>query len=267
MEKGKTKFKPHASNPCPRVWSVLAINLSLNLRAATSQCTATTHSVQQRYFLDHMSMGGTTTRARTKAKAQPVADATAEDDDAAAAMATQLADLSARVHQLSISAALSNQKREATDAEHQALREDIAMLRSKAAAAEERAYHTAATVKELQYKLLEEQKNVQDLEEKLADTRSRLRDVEDGHRKIEDSMRSKTRDTIEEIKNHVVKQQKDLERSALNVGRVVAMRAESMVSDMDDARSQVSSSVAASSVPPRYAHSSVESARRGLRAA
>lgn len=210
-------------------------------------------------------MGGTTTRARTKAKAQPVADATAEDDDAAAAVATQLAELSARVHQQSLSVALANQKREATDAEHQALREDIAMLRSKAAAAEERAYHTSATVKELQYKLLEEQKNVQDLEEKLADTRSRLRDVEDSHRKMEDSSRSKTRDTIEEIKKHVVKQQ-NLERSAVNVGRVVLQRAESMVSDMDDARTEVSSSVTASSVAPRYAHSSVESARRGLRA-
>ena len=73
--------------------------------------------------------------------------------------------------------------------------------------------------------------------------------------------------TIDEIKEHVVKQQKDLEHSAVNVGRIVAMRAESMVSDMDDARSEVSSSVAASSVAPRYAHSSVESARRGLRAA
>ena len=75
----------------------------------------------------------------------------------------------------------------------------------------------------------------------------------------------KTRDTIEEIKNHVVKQQKDLERSALNVGRVVAMRAESMVSDIDDTRSEVSSSVAASSVAPRYAHSTVDSARRSAR--
>ena len=75
----------------------------------------------------------------------------------------------------------------------------------------------------------EEQKNVQHLEEKLADTRSRLRDVEDGHRKIEDSMRSKTRDTIEEIKKHVVKQQEKAECGIADmIGRTVLERAEDL---------------------------------------
>ena len=63
-----------------------------------------------------LQMGGTTTRARMK-KAQPVADATAEVEDAATAVATQLAELSARVHQLSISLALSEQKRDAMESD------------------------------------------------------------------------------------------------------------------------------------------------------
>ena len=41
------------------------------------------------------------------------------------------------------------------------------------------------------------------LEQKLADIRWGLRDVEDGHRNIEESLRSETRETIEQIKNHV----------------------------------------------------------------
>ena len=101
-------------------------------------------------------MGGTTTRARTKTKAQPIADATAEDDDGATAVATQLAELSARVHQLSVSVALFNQQREASEDAHRAQRDEIAMLRSKSAAAEERAFHMAATVKELQEERKEE---------------------------------------------------------------------------------------------------------------
>ena len=41
------------------------------------------------------------------------------------------------------------------------------------------------------------------MEQKLADIRWGLRDVEDGHRNIEESLRSETRETIEQIKNHV----------------------------------------------------------------
>ena len=85
-----------------------------------------------------------------------------------------------------------NARRRASDAELRTLREEIGILRSKAASAEERMFYTAATVKDVQQALKEEQENVSHVEEKLADTRSRLRDVEDGHRKIEDSMRSKT---------------------------------------------------------------------------
>ena len=54
------------------------------------------------------------------------------------------------------------------------------------------------------------QGNVSHVEEKLADTRSRLRDVEDDHRKIEESLRSEARKSIEQIKNHVVKQKRRL---------------------------------------------------------
>jgi chromosome segregation ATPase len=143
----------------------------------------------------------------------------------------------------------ANQKSE--PCELRTLRDEIGILRSKAAAAEERAFYTASTVKELQQAFKEAQENVRQLAENMADLRARLREVENGHRKVEDSLRSKTRDTIEQIKNHVVRQQ-DLERSAVNVGRVLAMKAESMVSDIDDARSEVSTSDAASSVAPRY---------------
>ena len=211
-------------------------------------------------------MGGTTTRARTKTKAQPVADATAEDDDAATAVAIQLAELSARVHQLSISLALSEQKRDAMESEQRQQRDDIGMLVQKACAMEERAFHSAATTKELISEIKDVQGNVSHLEEKLADTRSRLRDVEDDHRKIEESLRSEARKSIEQIKNHVVKQQEKAERGIADViGRTVLERAESMVSDLDDARSEVSSTVAPSSVAPRYSHSTIQTARKALR--
>ena len=213
-------------------------------------------------------MGGTTTRARTKTKAQPVADATAEDDDAATAVAPQLAELSTRVHQLSISLALSEQKRDAMESEQRKQRDDIGMLVQKACAMEERAFHSAATTKELISEIKDVQGNVSHLEEKLADTRSRLRDVEDDHRKIEESLRSEARKSIEQIKNHVVKQQEKAERGiaiADVIGRTVLERAESMVSDLDDARSEVSSTVAPSSVAPRYSHSTIQTARKALR--
>ena len=100
----------------------------------------------------------------------------------------------------------------------------------------------------------------------MADTRSRLREVEDNHRKMEDSLRSKTRDTIEDIKKHVVKQQEKAERGIADmIGRTVLNRAESMVSDLDDVRSEVSSTVAPSSVAPRYSHSTIKAARKALR--
>ena len=101
------------------------------------------------------------------------------------------------------------------------------------------------------------------MEQKLADIRWGLRDVEDGHRNIEESLRSEARKTIEQVKNHVVKQQEN--DVAKVIGRTVLNRAESMVSELDDVRSEVSSTVAPSSVAPRYSHSTIQTARKALR--
>ena len=143
------------------------------------------------------------------------------------------------------------------------------MLHRRPLRQRERTFHITATLKEVQEELKEVQQNVQHLEEKVADTRSRLREVEDNHRKMEDSLCSKTRDTIEEIKKHVVKQQEKAGRGIADViGRTVLERAESMlVSDLDDVRSEVSSTVAPSSVAPRYSHSTIQTARKALRRA
>lgn len=250
-----------AASSCRRFASLM-VGLSGILLTCANIILAVRQTCRDRKSLCISKMGGTATRARTK-KAQPVADATAEDDDAATAVATQLAELSTRVHQLSISLALSEQKRDAMESEQRKQRDDIGMLVQKASAMEERAFHSAATIKELISEIKDVQGNVSHVEEKLADTRSRLRDVEDDHRKIEESLRSEARKSIEQIKNHVVKQQDN--DVAKVIGRTVVNRAESMVSELDDVRSEVSSTVAPSSVAPRYSHSTIQTARKALR--
>jgi chromosome segregation ATPase len=136
------------------------------------------------------------------------------------------------------------------------LRDEVAMLAQKAAAAEERAFHMAATMKE-------QQDELQQLRDKMYDTRARLTDVERTSHEHEDAMRSKSHNSIEEIRTCVQEmRQQNATRSANVAGRIAAMRAESMISDMDDARSEVSTALTAST---GYAHSSTEAARAAMR--
>lgn len=137
------------------------------------------------------------------------------------------------------------------------LRDEVAMLAQKAAAAEERAFHMAATMKE-------QQDELQQLRDKMYDTRARLTDVERSSHEHKDAMYSKSHNSIEEIRTCVQEmRQQNATRSTANVaGRIAAMRAESMISDMDDARSEVSTALTAST---GYAHSSTEAVRAAMR--
>ena len=130
-------------------------------------------------------------------------------------------------------------------------RDEVSMLAQKAAAAEERAFHMTATIKELQQEM-------RIIREKLYDTRSRLTAAERNCRKMDDTMRASTRGSIEEIKDHVQKLQQ--KNSSPNAGQ--SMRAASMVSDIDDVRSEVSTTLSAST--RGYVHSSLESALAAL---
>ena len=196
-------------------------------------------------------MGSTTTRARAKTKVLAPLAPDASDDTKTEAKAP-----STSISQVLEDIILEEQRKQ---------RDAIALLSSQAAAAEERANHTAASMRDMEATMKELEQDVLTLEDKLRDTRSRLTDIERENRKMEDSLRSKSRNSIEEIRQHVqaLKDQRSLD--AANVGRIVGMRAESMVSDLDDARSDISSQVSAvteSSVAPCYAHATSHDARR-----
>lgn len=211
-------------------------------------------------------MGGTTTRARGKlAKDQP--SETVADDPTVTKNKTQQVESPATTESKLEKILIAEQRKHAGD---------IGMLVQKSSVLEERAFHTAATLKILQQEMKELYQHVNGLEEKLHDARFRLSEAERINRKMEDSLRAKTRETIEQIKTHVIRQQdEDHEQRSANVGRLVTMRAESMVSDIDEARSEISSTVEQSTIAPstvapstvassscvRYAHSSAESAR------
>ena len=145
-------------------------------------------------------------------------------------------------------------------------RDAIGQLSLQAAAAEERASHSAATIKDLEQIVKELEKDVLGLEDKLRDTRSRLSDIERDHRKMDDALRTRSRNSIEEIRQHVQAMKDQQSADAANVaGSIIGMRAESMLSDLDDTRSDISSRVSAvteSSVAPCYGHATSHDARR-----
>ena len=112
-------------------------------------------------------------------------------------------------------------------------------------------FHMTASLKEVL-------QDVNHLEEKMQDTRGRLTEVERTNEKLEDELRADTRNAIQDIRLHVKElTQQNGARAAANVaGRLTAIRAESLVSELDDARSGVSS------VAPRYSHPPQAAARR-----
>lgn len=154
--------------------------------------------------------------------------------------------------------ALAQAVTEDVAAEQRRQREEVTLLVQKAAAAEERAFHMSTTMKELH-------QEVQHLLDKVSDTRARLTEVERSHRKMDDAMRTKARDSIEEIRRHVL--QLTPCTPANVAGRVAAMRAESMISEIEDSRSEVSSATTASAITAAtgYAHSSIEALRAAQR--
>ena len=69
-------------------------------------------------------------------------------------------------------------------------RDELAILAQKSAAAEERAFHMAATIRDLQEQY---HRDVQDLREKLADARPRLAEVERHGRRLFKTIRNHRR--------------------------------------------------------------------------
>ena len=154
-------------------------------------------------------MGSTTTRARAKTKVlAPLAPDTSDDTK------TEAKAPSTSISQVLEDIILEEQRKQ---------RDAIALLSSQAAAAEERANHTAASMRDMEATMKELEQDVLTLEDKLRDTRSRLTDIERENRKMEDSLRSKSRNSIEEIRQHVqaLKDQRSL--NAANVGKIIGM--------------------------------------------
>ena len=146
-----------------------------------------------------LSMGSTTTRARAKTKVLAPLAPDASDDTKTEAKAP-----STSISQVLEDIILEEQRKQ---------RDAIALLSSQAAAAEERANHTAASMRDMEATMKELEQDVLTLEDKLRDTRSRLTDIERENRKMEDSLRSKSRNSIEEIRQHVqsLKDQRSLD--------------------------------------------------------
>jgi chromosome segregation ATPase len=130
-------------------------------------------------------------------------------------------------------------------------RDEVTAITQRAAAAEERVFHLTASLKEV----LQE---IDVLREKMHDTRARLTETERSNAKLEGALRADTRKAIEDIRMNVkeLTQQNDVCAAANVADHLTAIRAESLVSELDDARSEVSS------VAPRYSHAPQATARR-----
>lgn len=137
-------------------------------------------------------------------------------------------------------------------AELRSQREEIVMLAQRAAAAEERAYNLAATLRWLQD---EHKKDVTSLQEAVSEAKHRLGDVEKHGRRLFKSMRNHLRTEreqqreTEEIEQQEPQNDEDVkiqvdEDSRSTVSSVSSkMRAEALVQHLDDARSEVGSTV------------------------
>lgn len=126
-------------------------------------------------------------------------------------------------------------------------RDEIALLAQKAAAAEERAFHLAASLKELQQ---HHQQDVSSLQEVVATERQRLNEIERHGRRLFKTIRNQIRDDRSADRAYVETLQ---EQAGVHVKRNVeddthsttseTMRAESLLQSLEEARSEVGSVV------------------------
>ena len=135
-------------------------------------------------------------------------------------------------------------------------REEISLLSQKAAAAEERAFQMQSTIKELNAQL---HVDVKELYDQLQDTRSRLKEVVKTTRNLESAARNETRKHIAEVRDKVQelqeqKRHKDVHLVNAKEDDVQSttsqnMRAEGLMQRLEDARSEVGTTV---SYGPRF---------------
>ena len=187
-------------------------------------------------------MGGTTTRARTKAKVveEPVVDIA---DDA---RATQIELLNMKVEQHSVNLAVEVQKREALEAE---LRQSLTETRFELRQLQQSRAKAIEAIKDVKekYQKLHTQYVGRD-----AAVASLRKDVD---RLLDGALAPRRMNAPQSPQSSLYDEEENLKDKR----RIGASRAESMVSDLDDARSEVSS------IATGYVHSSLESALASVR--
>ena len=199
-------------------------------------------------------MGGTTTRARTKAKELPVVEQSAVDqaDDA---RDRQIQLLSMKVEQHSVNLAVEAQKREALEAE---LRQSLTETRFELRQLQQSRAKAIEAIKTVKERCQQLHSQYVGHEASIVGLR---RDVD----RLLDGMLAPSRINAPQspegsslYDDDDVKESRKLPDTRRRVG---TSRAESMVSDIDEFRSEVSS------ITTGYAHSSLESALAAVRGA
>ena len=174
-----------------------------------------------------------TTRSRTKGKAQPatLTDTTITNEFDAA---MHMGELSAKVSQLQVSVAASDTRRDISEAE------------------------TKQTVTELRFEL----RRLQERYAKLLDAlkEQRRENIDTAKQLAALGQMSDKLFTVLRFDEGMSSKHDDAMNMSMTHGQT---RAESMVSDLDDARSDISSAISASTA--KYAHSSLEAAKSSLR--
>ena len=127
-------------------------------------------------------------------------------------------------------------------------REDIAMLLQKAAAAEERAFQMQSTIKELKAQV---HVDIKELHDELQDSKSRVKEVVRTTKSLESASRNEARKQIAEVRDYVLQEQ--IQNKEAHVNSEVeddtqsiasqSMRAEGLMQRLEEARSEVGSTV------------------------
>ena len=135
-------------------------------------------------------------------------------------------------------------------------RDEISMLSQKAAAQEERSFQMQSTIKELKAQLHVDMKELHD---QLQETRSRLKEVVKRTGNLESATRNETRKHIAEVRDKVQELQEQRQHKDAYVENAkeddvqsttsANMRAEGLMRRLEDARSEVGTTV---SYGPRF---------------
>jgi hypothetical protein len=169
-----------------------------------------------------------TTRSRAKGKTVLTTTDTNNQFDAA----MHIGDLSAKISQLQVSVTASEDRRDTSEAE---TKQTVTEMRFELRRLQERYAKLLDALREQRREHLDTAKQLAALQQMSDKLFTALC--------FDKDMSSKRDDATNEVHGHT--------------------RAESMVSDLDDARSEISSAVSASTA--RYAHSSLEAARASIR--